>query len=75
MEATCLELGLELTNNSKAGPSFSLSRAHSCINKTNECWRACYGHGIRYQSDGAQRKRLKNFRVCPDRCAEKNRAA
>lgn len=63
MEATSIELGLELTNNSKAGPSFSLSRAHSCINKTNECWRACYGHGIRYQSDSAQRKRLKNFQT------------
>jgi len=54
-------LGLELTDNSKAGPSFSLSRTRSCINKTAECWRACYGHGIRYQSRGAQTKRLRNF--------------
>jgi hypothetical protein len=38
-----------------------LSRSKSCINKTSECWRACYGHGIRYQSNGARSKRFRNF--------------
>lgn len=61
MKATSIELGLELTNNSKTGPSFSLSRRDTCINKTDECSRACYGNGIRYQSDGAITKRRKNF--------------
>lgn len=61
MTTSTQTLGLELTDNSKAGPSFSLSRTRSCINKTAECWRACYGHGIRYQSEGARSKRLRNF--------------
>lgn len=61
MRVTNIELGLELTNNSKTGPSFSLSRRYSCINKTDECARACYGNGIRYQSDGAIAKRRRNF--------------
>lgn len=61
MKKSAPDRGLELTNNSKAGPSLSLSRSKSCINRTSECWRACYGHGIRYQSDGAKGKRLRNF--------------
>lgn len=61
MTTSTASLRLELTDNSKAGPSFSLSRTRSCINKTAECWRACYGHGIRYQSEGARSKRLRNF--------------
>jgi hypothetical protein len=53
-----------LTNNSKAGPSFSLSREHSCVFKTPACAQACYGNGIRYQTPAARSKRERNFRTC-----------
>lgn len=59
-----LSFGLELTNNSKAGPSFSLSRADSCIQKTQVCARFCYGNGVRYQTAGSKAKRERNFRTC-----------
>lgn len=59
-----LSFGLELTNNSKAGPSFSLSRKDSCIHKTEVCARFCYGNGIRYQSRTSREKRERNFRTC-----------
>ena len=54
--------GLRLTNNSKTGPAFSLPRV-TCINKTEACWKACYGHGIRYQNDAQRAKRLQNYRT------------
>jgi hypothetical protein len=59
-----LPLGLELTSNSKAGPSFSLSRADSCIYKTSVCAKYCYGNGVRYQSRSSKIKRERNFRTC-----------
>jgi hypothetical protein len=59
-----LPLGLELTSNSKAGPSFSLSRADSCIHKTSVCARYCYGNGVRYQSQSSKAKRERNFKTC-----------
>lgn len=58
------EYGLELTSNSKAGPSFSLSRADSCVQKTDVCSRYCYGNGIRYQTSASKEKRQRNFRTC-----------
>ncbi len=54
--------GLRLTNNSKTGPAFSLPRI-TCINKTETCWNACYGHGIRYQNDAQRAKRQQNYRT------------
>lgn len=56
-------LGLELTDNSKVGWAFSLSRKSSCINATDLCRKLCYGNGIRYQSDGQKAKRIRNFRT------------
>ena len=58
------DYGLELTQNSKVGWAFSLSRSNSCINATDICRRLCYGNGIRYQSHSQQHKRLRNFRTC-----------
>jgi hypothetical protein len=58
------DYGLELTQNSKVGWAFSLSRKMSCINATNVCSRLCYGNGIRFQSDAQRHKRLRNFRTC-----------
>jgi hypothetical protein len=58
------DFGLEITNNSKAGPAFSLPRSKSCINKTNTCWKVCYGKGIRYQASTQKTKRERNFRTC-----------
>lgn len=57
------DFGLEITNNSKAGPAFSLPRSKTCIHKTSVCWRVCYGRGIRYQSDTQRNKRERNFRT------------
>lgn len=57
------ELGLELTCNSKVGWAFSLSRSRSCINATATCRKACYGNGVRYQSDAQKAKRDRNFRT------------
>jgi hypothetical protein len=58
------DYGLELTQNSKVGWAFSLSRSESCINATEICERLCYGNGVRYQSDAQRYKRLRNFRTC-----------
>jgi hypothetical protein len=58
------DYGLELTNNSKVGWAFSLSRSNTCINSTSICKRLCYGNGVRYQSDAQRHKRLRNFRTC-----------
>jgi hypothetical protein len=55
--------GLELTNNSKTGWAFSLSRSMSCVHATDVCRKLCYGRGIRYQSKGAKAKRERNFRT------------
>ena len=57
------ELGLELTNNSKTGWAFSLSRKDSCIHATDLCKKLCYGNGIRYQSDAQKVKRERNFKT------------
>lgn len=57
------EYGLEVTHNSKAGYAFSLPRSKTCIYKTDACAKACYGNGIRYQSDGQKRKRARNFKT------------
>jgi hypothetical protein len=53
--------GLQITNNSKTGPAFSLSRQNTCINRTSTCTSVCYGRGIRYQSEAQKAKRLQNF--------------
>lgn len=53
--------GLQVTNNSKTGPAFSLPRQQTCINKTEACSKVCYGRTIRYQSKGQKAKRLQNF--------------
>jgi hypothetical protein len=58
------DYGLELTQNSKVGWAFSLSRSQSCINATEICERLCYGNGVRYQSEAQRHKRLRNFRTC-----------
>lgn len=58
------DYGLELTQNSKVGWAFSLSRKESCINATDICRQLCYGNGVRYQSDAQRQKRLRNFRTC-----------
>lgn len=58
------DYGLELTQNSKVGWAFSLSRKESCINKTDICTRCCYGNGVTYSSDAQRYKRLRNFRTC-----------
>jgi hypothetical protein len=55
---------LELTDNSKTGWAFSLSRRKSCVNSTKICRRLCYGNGIRYCSDTQKQKRLRNFNTC-----------
>lgn len=56
-------LSLQLTDNSKTGPAFTLSRTQTCINKTAACAAACYGNSIRYR--GAQKKkREKNYETC-----------
>ena len=55
--------GLELTENSKVGWAFSLSRRHSCINATEICKSLCYGNGFRYHSEAQIEKRLRNFRT------------
>ncbi|MBX9771790.1 MAG: hypothetical protein K2X29_10485, partial [Candidatus Obscuribacterales bacterium] len=56
--------GLELTNNSKTGWAFSLSREQTCVNATDVCKKLCYGKGIRYQSESHKAKRLRNFETC-----------
>ncbi len=58
------DYGLELTQNSKVGWAFSLSRRESCINATPVCRKLCYGNGVRYQSDAQRHKRLRNFKTC-----------
>jgi hypothetical protein len=58
------DYGLELTQNSKVGWAFSLSRRESCVNATDICKRLCYGNGVRYQSDAQRHKRLRNFKTC-----------
>lgn len=58
------DYGLELTQNSKVGWAFSLSRKESCVNATAICMRLCYGNGVRYQSDAQRHKRLRNFKTC-----------
>lgn len=57
------DYGLELTQNSKVGPAFTLSRTRSCIQATDVCKRLCYGNGVRYQSDAQRHKRERNFRT------------
>ncbi len=58
------DYGLDLTQNSKVGWAFSLSRHHSCIHATDICRLLCYGNGVRYRSDAQRHKRLRNFRTC-----------
>ncbi len=58
------DYGLELTQNSKVGWAFSLSRSESCVNATDICKRLCYGNGVRYQSAAQRHKRLRNYRTC-----------
>lgn len=53
--------GLELTQNSKTGWAFSLSRKHSCKDATPTCKALCYGNGFRYQSESQKDKRVRNF--------------
>ncbi len=55
--------GLGLTENSKVGWAFSLSRRQTCIQSTDVCRRVCYGNGIRYQTDAQRNKRERNFRT------------
>jgi hypothetical protein len=55
--------GLELTDNSKTGWAFSLSRSQSCVQATSICKRLCYGNGIRYQSSAQKAKRERNFKT------------
>ncbi|MBY0552042.1 MAG: hypothetical protein K2W95_32460 [Candidatus Obscuribacterales bacterium] len=55
--------GLELTDNSKTGWAFSLSRSQSCVQATSICKRLCYGNGIRYQSAAQKAKRERNFKT------------
>ncbi len=57
-------LSLELTDNSKTGPAFSLMRSLSCINRTPACTAACYGNSVRYQSSGQRTKRERNYKTC-----------
>jgi hypothetical protein len=64
VSARAHDYGLELTQNSKVGWAFSLSRSQSCINATDVCTRLCYGNGVRYQSEAQRHKRLRNFRTC-----------
>ena len=58
------DYGLELTQNSKVGWAFSLSRSETCINATEICKRLCYGNGVRYHSEAQRHKRLRNFKTC-----------
>ncbi len=58
------DYGLELTQNSKVGWAFSLSRGESCVNATEMCKRLCYGNGVRYQSAAQRHKRLRNYKTC-----------
>lgn len=58
-----LRYGLQLTNNSKTGPAFSLPRSATCIHKTPTCWRVCYGRGVRYQTETHKQKREQNYRT------------
>lgn len=53
--------GLELTNNSKVGYAFSISRQKTCINATTTCKQLCYGNGIRYKSAAQTQKRERNY--------------
>lgn len=55
--------GLELTNNSKVGWAFSLSRNKTCIGATEVCRKYCYCKGIRYQSTTQKEKRERNYRT------------
>ncbi len=63
MRRRVIEYGLDVTNNSKAGPSFSLPRSKSCVEKTGVCSTVCYGNGIRYQSLASKAKRERHFRT------------
>lgn len=58
------DYGLELTQNSKVGWAFSLSRSESCINATETCKQYCYGNGLRYSSEAQRYKRERNFKTC-----------
>lgn len=53
--------GLELTDNTKTGWAFSLSRSDSCLHATSICKRLCYGNGIRYRSVAQKSKRQRNY--------------
>lgn len=57
------DYGLELTNNSKTGWTFSMPRSSTCIGATDLCRRLCYGNDIRYQSKGQTAKRARNYRT------------
>lgn len=64
VSARAHDYGLELTQNSKVGWAFSLSRTESCTNATEICKRLCYGNGVRYQSAAQRHKRLRNYITC-----------
>ena len=64
VRARAHDYGLELTQNSKVGWAFSLSRTESCTNATEICKRLCYGNGVRYQSAAQRHKRLRNYITC-----------
>ena len=57
------DYGLAITNNSKAGPAFSLPRSRTCIFRTAVCTNVCYGKGIRYQTKSQKEKRARNYRT------------
>lgn len=61
--ANTVDMGLELTNNSKVGWAFSLPRSKTCINATETCVRLCYGNGVRYQTPRQKAKRERNYRT------------
>ncbi len=62
-ETTERQYGLESTNNSKTGFAFSMPRSLTCIAKTKTCEKACYGNGVRYQTNGQKEKRQRNYRT------------
>ena len=57
------DYGLELTNNSKTGWAFSISRSETCINATAICKKLCYGNGVRYQTPTGKAKRERHYRT------------
>lgn len=61
---------MELTNNSKVGLAFSLTRTETCVNATALCKRLCYSNGVAYQTAGHRARRGRNFRTAQVLLAE-----